>query len=231
MTKRVASSTEGNARWCSRGYKALLEPQRVATDRANQIDSKGGSNDEQHRTVRHPFFGSPDSRSNHCSGSARSSPRRSPCALRHLGEHQGASPSATSTPGCEALASLALPIAEGEETGNLLLGAGAFPAPERGNAGFPYFPPSCAAAPPCAPLADSQIQMEIWLPAENWNGKFLAVGNGGWAGHDLDRRDGRRSASRLRRGLQRHRPSAGGSAQFALNQRSSSTSATARCTR
>ncbi len=24
--------------------------------------------------------------------------------------------------------------------------------------------------------------MELWLPAENWNGKFQAVGNGGWAG-------------------------------------------------
>ncbi len=24
--------------------------------------------------------------------------------------------------------------------------------------------------------------MEIWLPTEDWNGKFLAVGNGGWAG-------------------------------------------------
>jgi hypothetical protein len=24
--------------------------------------------------------------------------------------------------------------------------------------------------------------MELWLPTENWNGKFQAVGNGGWAG-------------------------------------------------
>ncbi len=24
--------------------------------------------------------------------------------------------------------------------------------------------------------------MEVWLPTENWNGKFQAVGNGGWAG-------------------------------------------------
>jgi feruloyl esterase len=25
--------------------------------------------------------------------------------------------------------------------------------------------------------------MELWLPAENWNGKFLALGNGAWAGN------------------------------------------------
>jgi feruloyl esterase len=24
--------------------------------------------------------------------------------------------------------------------------------------------------------------MELWLPAQNWNGKFMGVGNGGFAG-------------------------------------------------
>ncbi|HTM04623.1 MAG TPA: tannase/feruloyl esterase family alpha/beta hydrolase [Vicinamibacterales bacterium] len=32
------------------------------------------------------------------------------------------------------------------------------------------------------PSPDSDIKIEVWLPAENWNGKFEAVGNGGWAG-------------------------------------------------
>ncbi|MES2603434.1 MAG: tannase/feruloyl esterase family alpha/beta hydrolase [Pseudomonadota bacterium] len=32
------------------------------------------------------------------------------------------------------------------------------------------------------PTADSKINAELWLPAEDWNGRFLAVGNGGWAG-------------------------------------------------
>jgi len=32
------------------------------------------------------------------------------------------------------------------------------------------------------PSSDSQIEVEVWLPSENWNGKFEAVGNGGWAG-------------------------------------------------
>jgi feruloyl esterase len=33
-----------------------------------------------------------------------------------------------------------------------------------------------------APTSDSDIKTELWLPLNNWNGKFLAVGNGAWAG-------------------------------------------------
>ena len=34
-----------------------------------------------------------------------------------------------------------------------------------------------------APSSDSKIEMELWLPeAADWNGKFQAQGNGGWAG-------------------------------------------------
>jgi feruloyl esterase len=32
------------------------------------------------------------------------------------------------------------------------------------------------------PSSDSHIEIEVWMPAENWNGKFQAVGNGGWGG-------------------------------------------------
>src|SRR5262249_8263908 len=30
--------------------------------------------------------------------------------------------------------------------------------------------------------ADSDIKIEVWMPAAGWNGKLEAVGNGGWAG-------------------------------------------------
>ena len=30
--------------------------------------------------------------------------------------------------------------------------------------------------------SDSDIAVEVWLPASGWNGKFEAVGNGGWSG-------------------------------------------------
>jgi feruloyl esterase len=44
-------------------------------------------------------------------------------------------------------------------------------------------PAHCRVAATLKPSADSNIEMELWMPAENWNGKFLALGNGGWAGN------------------------------------------------
>lgn len=32
------------------------------------------------------------------------------------------------------------------------------------------------------PSQDSDIKVEVWMPATGWNQKFLAVGNGGWSG-------------------------------------------------
>jgi feruloyl esterase len=43
-------------------------------------------------------------------------------------------------------------------------------------------PARCRISAILKPSPDSEIEMEVWLPAENWNGKFQAVGNGGWAG-------------------------------------------------
>jgi feruloyl esterase len=33
-----------------------------------------------------------------------------------------------------------------------------------------------------SPSQDSDIKAEVWLPASGWNGRFMAVGNGGWSG-------------------------------------------------
>src|ERR1043166_3921602 len=43
-------------------------------------------------------------------------------------------------------------------------------------------PPLCRVAGEIRPTGDSHIAFEVWLPLENWNGKFAGVGNGGWAG-------------------------------------------------
>ena len=66
-------------------------------------------------------------------------------------------------------------------------------APARGDAGAPRggrggapaapLPAHCRVVAVLKPSSDSEINMELWLPpADKWNGKFEAVGNGGWAG-------------------------------------------------
>jgi feruloyl esterase len=42
-------------------------------------------------------------------------------------------------------------------------------------------PAFCRVAAILRPTSDSEIEMEVWMPA-NWNGKFQFVGGGGWAG-------------------------------------------------
>ena len=42
--------------------------------------------------------------------------------------------------------------------------------------------PFCRVAAILRPSSDSEIKIEVWLPAENWNGKFRGNGNGGWSG-------------------------------------------------
>ena len=65
--------------------------------------------------------------------------------------------------------------------------AGAFKAPTGGNAAqnasrFAELPAFCRVAATVKPTTDSDIKVEVWMPASGWNGKFEAVGNGGWAG-------------------------------------------------
>jgi feruloyl esterase len=54
-------------------------------------------------------------------------------------------------------------------------------APGRGPAAPVNLPAHCRVAAVLKPSPDSSIEMEVWLPAA-WNGKFQAVGNGGFAG-------------------------------------------------
>jgi hypothetical protein len=43
-------------------------------------------------------------------------------------------------------------------------------------------PAFCRIAGSIHPSSDSDVHFEVWLPATIWNGKFLSVGNGGFAG-------------------------------------------------
>jgi feruloyl esterase len=95
----------------------------------------------------------------------------------------GAAPAAAAT--CESLSSLALPSTT--ITAAESVAAGAFTQPGgRGGNPFADLPAFCRVAATIKPTADSDIKMEVWMPAANWNGKFLAVGNGGWNG-SIDR--------------------------------------------
>src|SRR5262245_15216474 len=44
-------------------------------------------------------------------------------------------------------------------------------------------PAFCRVSGVIKPTSESQIRFEVWMPLQNWNGKFAGVGNGGWAGN------------------------------------------------
>jgi len=84
---------------------------------------------------------------------------------------------------CESLATLALPNTT--ITSAQLVDAGAFRPPNQTGTprGFATLPAFCRVAATLAPSSDSDIKIEVWLPASNWNGKFQAVGNGAFNGN------------------------------------------------
>jgi feruloyl esterase len=92
-----------------------------------------------------------------------------------------ANPAAAAT--CESLSSLKLPDAT--ITMAQPVAAGAFTAPGGRGGGNPFsdLPAFCRVAATLTPTKESDIKIEVWLPASGWNGKFQAVGNGGWNGN------------------------------------------------
>jgi len=90
---------------------------------------------------------------------------------------------------CESVASLALP--DGKITSATLVDAGAFSPPQGFAPAMPFagpevfksLPTFCRVTATLTPTPDSDIKIEVWLPAENWNGKLVGLGNGVWAGN------------------------------------------------
>jgi feruloyl esterase len=60
--------------------------------------------------------------------------------------------------------------------------AGAFAPPGGDAERFRALPAFCRVAATLKPTSDSDIKMELWLPASGWNGKLQAVGNGAFSG-------------------------------------------------
>ena len=86
---------------------------------------------------------------------------------------------------CDSVAKLALKDAT--ITKAEAVAAGAFAAPGGGAARGPNpytaLGEFCRVAATLTPTSDSDIKIEVWLPASTaWNGKYQALGNGGWAG-------------------------------------------------
>ncbi|MEO6152535.1 MAG: tannase/feruloyl esterase family alpha/beta hydrolase [Croceibacterium sp.] len=74
-------------------------------------------------------------------------------------------------------------------TGAAIVPAGAFqpptaggPPPGIGGGRYGNLPAFCRVRLTLTPTADSDIKSEVWLPASGWNGKYVGIGNGVWAG-------------------------------------------------
>ncbi|HLG57053.1 MAG TPA: tannase/feruloyl esterase family alpha/beta hydrolase [Vicinamibacterales bacterium] len=92
---------------------------------------------------------------------------------------------------CESLSRLVLPHTAVTLAERVAPGAFVPPSAQRpGGAQVPAgaarayaaLPELCRVAATITPTSDSDIKIEVWMPASGWSGKFQAVGNGGWAG-------------------------------------------------
>lgn len=101
------------------------------------------------------------------------------CAVVMAGA-MSSTPSAEGT-ACEALTGVTL--AAGRVTAASQITAGRFVPPSgRSSEIFATLPAFCRVQATLTPSSDSDIKVEVWLPAAGWNRKLQAVGNGGWAG-------------------------------------------------
>jgi hypothetical protein len=82
----------------------------------------------------------------------------------------------TAPPGCEGLTALSLPHVT-------ITQARAFPASSASPQGAPAVPASCRVLGTSKPTPDSDIRFEVVIPAgDAWNGRYMQLGNGGFAG-------------------------------------------------
>lgn len=94
-----------------------------------------------------------------------------PFAQQHLAEQS-----------CERLKALRLPKVEITSASLVAAGSVASSVPTVAGTVTVTLAAHCEVKAVARPTSDSEIGMEIWLPAENWNGKYEQLGNGGWAG-------------------------------------------------
>jgi len=88
---------------------------------------------------------------------------------------------------CASLTRMTLP--NGKVTAAEVVAPGAFRQPTSpgappgvGAGAYGNLPEFCRVQATLTPTGDSDIKVEVWLPTSGWNGKFVGVGNGIWAG-------------------------------------------------
>ncbi len=84
---------------------------------------------------------------------------------------------------CEHLTKLKLEQATITSSAVVPAGAFKFPAPTTIAAPSVDLGAYCRVEGVARPTSDSEIKFEVWMPVSGWNGKYLQVGNGGFAGH------------------------------------------------
>ncbi|MGD0106374.1 MAG: tannase/feruloyl esterase family alpha/beta hydrolase [Rhodopila sp.] len=92
--------------------------------------------------------------------------------------HAAGSPSYAAAVACESLTQTV--IRDGTVNTAETISGGTFTPP--GSTPITGLPNFCRVTVTMTPTSDSSINVEIWMPAEGWNGRFLATGNGGEAG-------------------------------------------------
>lgn len=88
---------------------------------------------------------------------------------------------------CERLAQLTVPgtkiaVAQSVPAGAFVAGFPAMSKESNLSTFYKSLPAFCRIVAEARPTADSDIKIEIWMPATGWNGKFQGLGNGGFAG-------------------------------------------------
>jgi feruloyl esterase len=121
------------------------------------------------------FFGSPAHR--------RILPLFVVLALSAIVTFGASTPAATS---CESLTRLSSTDTKITSATSIAAGAFELPGAVAGRpplaAQFSHLPAFCRVTATLTPSSDSDVKIEVWMPASGWNGKLESVGNGGWAG-------------------------------------------------
>jgi feruloyl esterase len=59
---------------------------------------------------------------------------------------------------------------------------GPYVAPDAWHLVFTNLPPYCMVSATISPTSDSSIGVQVWMPTQRYNGRYLGTGNGGYAG-------------------------------------------------